>query len=84
MTHTPEVIETRELNDEQVGYRIRCCGDATTESWNTISVMVPSQQEPRTHDEILTAVKADVAARHEAKLQWRAKQPSATPPASSM
>jgi hypothetical protein len=83
MTHTPEVLETKEINDEQVAYRIRCCGDVTTDSWHTISVLCPTTEDPRTHEQQLEERKADVATKHEAKITWRAKQPSARPSTSS-
>jgi hypothetical protein len=65
MTHTPEVIETKECNDEQVSYLIRCCGDPMTDSWHTFSVAVLNIEEQ------LVDRKNGVATKHEAKLAWR-------------
>jgi hypothetical protein len=67
-THTPEIVETKELTDDQVAYLIRCCGDPSTDSWHTISVLCPN------HEEQLVDRKATVAAKHEAKVAWRQKR----------
>ena len=67
MTHTPAVVETKQITNEHVAYRIVCCGDEHESTWHTISVLAPD------HDAILTERKAEITARHEAMVQWRAK-----------
>jgi len=37
-THTAAIQEAKQLSDGQVAVRIRCCGDATTDSWHTITL----------------------------------------------
>lgn len=66
MKHDPGVVEVKEINDEQVAYRIRCCGEASTDSWHTMSVH-------EDHADLLNAAKARVQKTHEAKMQWRKK-----------
>jgi hypothetical protein len=74
MSHTIEIIDTKELSDEHVAYLFRCCGDPTTDSWHTISVLhEPTKEDPRTHDEVLEEMKTKHAAKHEAKVAWRKK-----------
>lgn len=38
MEHKTEVIEVQHLADTMVAVRLRCCGDATTDSVHTIEV----------------------------------------------
>ncbi len=77
MAHTPEIVETKEHSDEQVGYRIRCCGDPTTDSWHTFTILDANI------DLQLVDRKATVAARHAAKVAWRAAQSGAAIQASA-
>src|SRR5229473_7241062 len=72
MTHTPEVVETKELNDEQVAYRLRCCGDPLSDSWHTMMALSFPD-----HEGSLGEIKTQVAARHEAKIAWREAQSGA-------
>lgn len=69
--HTPEVLETKELTAEWVGYRIRCCNDPMSDSWHTMHVTIPD------HKAVLDEQKIVVAARHEAILAWRMSQTNA-------
>lgn len=62
--HTSSVVETKELSDELVAYRVRCCDDPTTDSWHTASVLID-------HSESLKAHCQQVEARHERKRLWR-------------
>lgn len=80
MSHTAEIVEVKELNDEQVGYRIRCCADDISDSWHSISVLCPTAEDPRTHQQQLEECKARVSVKHEAKIQWRAAQSAAGGP----
>ena len=36
MTHTTEIISTKQLSDEAVSVRVRCCGNPATDSVLTI------------------------------------------------
>jgi hypothetical protein len=69
MTHTPKVIEAKQLNNEYVSYCVQCCGDALETTWHTMHVAAPD------HEGQLATIKADVTARHELMLQWRANHP---------
>lgn len=75
MTHTPKVVETKELNDEQVSYRLRCCDDPTSDSWHTMSVLPPKDEkdDKRTHEQQLDELKVIVGDKHAAKVAWREK-----------
>lgn len=66
--HDTAIVEVKEVSDEQVAYRIRCCGEAMTDSWHTVSVHATD------HDASLEAAKQRVQKTHEAKLQWRKKR----------
>lgn len=69
MSHSVELLEVKELSDDQVAYRYRCCGEEMTDSWVTVHVTLPQEE----HD---TAVKIHVdglKSRHEAKVAWRRK-----------
>src|SRR5713226_5526395 len=72
MTHTPIIVETKELDDEQVAYRVRCRGDPLSDSWHTM--MAASLPD---HESALTEVKTEAALRHEAKVAWREAQSGA-------
>ena len=65
--HTTEIVETKELNDEEVSYRVRCCGDPKTDSWHTASVMFD-------HSESLSNHHQQVRNRHERMQAWRNSQ----------
>lgn len=67
MAHTVEIVDVRELSDEQVSYRIRCCCEEMTDSWHTVSVHATD------HEASLEAAKQRVQKTHEAKVQWRKK-----------
>ncbi len=66
-THSAVVVDAKELNDEQVSYLIRCCDDPKSDSWHTMTVAIPD------HGALLDEMKTLVAARHEAKVAWRAQ-----------
>ena len=67
MPHEVEIVEVKEVSDDLVSYRLRCCDDDTSDSWITLSVAIPD------HGPSLTARKAEIAARHDQKEAWRAK-----------
>ena len=67
MVHDTKIVEAKELSDGSVSYRVRCCEDPLTDSWHTVSVHATDL------DESLEAHKQNVAATHEAKVQWREK-----------
>lgn len=67
MAHDTQVVEFKEVNDEQVSYRIRCCGEEATDSWHTVSVHAAD------HDASLEAAKQRVQKTHDAKQAWRKK-----------
>lgn len=65
MAHTVEILEIKEVSDELVSYRLRCCGEELSDTWHTLSVLIPD------HDGQLESRKAEIAARHQAKVAWR-------------
>lgn len=67
MAHDTQIVDVKEVNDEQVAYRIRCCGEEATDSWHTVSVHAAD------HEASLEAAKQRVQKTHEAKVQWRKK-----------
>lgn len=67
MEHQVQVVEVKELSDELVSYRLRCCDDELSDSWHTMSVHVLD------HDESLGARMQEIAARHQRKHAWREK-----------
>ena len=79
MTCKAEVIESKQVNNEMVSYRIVCCGEKCSEkckpsahqcedSWHTLSVTIED------HASRLELRKAEVEARHTKMKSWRAKQ----------
>ncbi len=67
MSHEVTVVEVKELSDELVSYRLRCCDDPLSDSWHTVSVEIDD------HAPSLAERKAEIAARHERKHAWREK-----------
>lgn len=65
--HVLTIEEVKEIGPEFVAYRVRCCGEAVTDSWCTVSVMTPDIEAA------LQDHKNRIATVHEAKLQWRNK-----------
>lgn len=65
--HDAIVVETKEVNDGMVAYRIRCCDEEMTDSWHTVSVIASDLEQS------LEDAKQRVAALHDAKVQWRQK-----------
>jgi hypothetical protein len=65
--HEVKIVEIKELSDELVSYRLRCCDDQLSDSWHTVSVAIAN------HDASLAERKQDIAARHERKHAWREK-----------
>jgi len=75
MAHTIHVVEVKELSDDQVSYKTRCCGEVKTDSCCTIHVSVPEAE----HDATLQAHKDRQATIHEHKVNWRKKVNLAPP-----
>jgi hypothetical protein len=66
--HTVTMVEKKEINDENVRFRFRCCGDASTDSDCTVSLLL-------TPEELATAIqnhKTKMAQNHDQKEQFRA------------
>ncbi len=63
MAHVSKVVEFREVNDENIAYRLRCCDDPMTDSWHTIAVTVDDTE----HDTFLATKLEEIAAKHAAK-----------------
>lgn len=66
--HNVQIVEVKELSDELVSYRLRCCEDELSDSWHTMSVHIDD------HSASLEERKQEIAARHERKHAWREKQ----------
>lgn len=54
--HTTEVVITQKLNNGQIAFCIRCCGDPSTDHWHTMAASVAGDPEQR---------KASVDAQHD-------------------
>lgn len=67
-THTITKVNAKELNDQQVSFQFRCCGDTTTDSWCTLDLALTAEQ----CNEAVTLHKTKMANQHEQKLQFRA------------
>lgn len=37
--HVAVVMETKQVSDQEIAVRLRCCSDPTTDSWHTIKVL---------------------------------------------
>jgi hypothetical protein len=66
--HTPTIIGTKQINNEQVAYCIQCCSDPMEITWHTIHILSPD------HPAQLESRKAEIVTRHEAMTQWRKEQ----------
>jgi hypothetical protein len=67
MPHIVKVVEQKELNDEHVGYRFRCCDDASTDSWCTVSLHLSGVDLT----EAVNGHRLAMATRHEHKNNFR-------------
>jgi len=79
MSHEPQIVEAKQVTNEQVSYRIVCCGESCSQetcrrdahscedSWATLSI------HDDDHESKLKAYKQEVAARHETMTAWRHK-----------
>lgn len=63
--HTPEIIEVKQVTNEQVAYCIRCCDDALETTWHTMHILSPD------HAGQLEKLKKEISARHDAIVSWR-------------
>ncbi len=63
--HIVTLVETKELNDEQVAYCFECCGEKQHRSWLTLT-LDGAENKPAI-DQHMQAM----AEKHERKLQWR-------------
>jgi hypothetical protein len=54
--HISVVVEAKQVSNECISFRMRCCDDPSTDSWHTISVMAvdDSGLRARTDDEFHT------------------------------
>lgn len=65
MTHLTEIVGYKKLSDEQFSVLIRCCGNASTDHWHTMTFVADQSQR-----EINLNLERDkVAARHQAAVE---------------
>lgn len=69
MTHTTEVVKYEKLSNGQYSYCIRCCGNASTDSWNTLDVTSPETDRAQA----MQAAHARVAQEHQASIDAQAE-----------
>ena len=72
MKHTTEIVEYKKLSNGQFSFCVRCCGDAGTDSWQTMAAAVMAvkkqreasikKQRLRVSEEHELALKAEAAA----------------------
>jgi hypothetical protein len=62
-----EIVEVKQLSNEQVAYKIRVNDDPTTDSWHTMNVWEED------HEAQLEEHKKVALKRHEALAKWREK-----------
>lgn len=63
-THTTEVVEYKKLSNGQYAYCIRCCGNASTDSWQTLDAATPEADRATA----IQAAHARVAQEHQAAM----------------
>jgi len=85
MEHEVTIVETKEINDEQVAYRTVCCGlqcslrggdpelGCTPDSHKCHDSWITTVAGDADHDKALEDHMAAVSDRHERKLQWKDK-----------
>ncbi len=69
MKHIVELVESKELNDCFVGFRFRCCGDESTDSYCTLALSLTADETQET----ILHHKTKMAAAHDKKLSFREK-----------
>lgn len=67
MQHTVKLVGSKELNDDQVSFLLRCCDDASTDSWATVSLSLAADEA----EAALKGHQARMAANHENKTGFR-------------
>lgn len=70
MTHKAQAIEHKQISDSGISVRVRCCGDASTDSWHTI--MDVSSLTSDELDERIAGWLSDKEAQHEKVLKAQA------------
>lgn len=65
--HKIKMVEQKELNDQFVSFRYRCCEDESTDSWHTLGLGLTEAEV----QEATTGFKAKVAAQHDQKVSFR-------------
>ena len=65
MTHTTEIVAYKKLSNGQYSYCIRCCGNASTDSWHTMDAAT----DPTSRAASISAARVRVATEHEATTQ---------------
>lgn len=45
--HTTEVVATQKLNNGQIAFCIRCCGNPSTDHWHTMAAPVAADPDKR-------------------------------------
>lgn len=63
MAHSTEIVEYKKLNDENVAFLIRCCGNASTDHWHGMHISVAADATRR--KESLDRERQSTADRHE-------------------
>jgi len=64
--HIVTIEETKKLSDTLVGYRLRCDGDPTSDSWFTTTIGSATLDADIATAQINVAIKADAWTQHEA------------------
>jgi hypothetical protein len=72
MRHQTEIVQYKKLSNGQFSFCVRCCGDASTDSWQTMAAGVIAvkkqrdasikEQRVRVSEEHEKALKAEAAA----------------------
>lgn len=47
MAHVTEVVATQKLNNGQIAFCIRCCGNPSTDHWHTMPASVAADPDER-------------------------------------
>ena len=70
MKHTTEIVEYKKLSNGQFSFCVRCCGDAGTDSWQTMAASVITAKKQR--DALIKKLRLRVSEEHEKALKAEA------------
>ena len=70
MKHLTEIIEYKKLSNGQFAFCVRCCGNASTDNWQTMAASVMAVKKQR--DALIKKLRVRVSEEHELALKAEA------------